>query len=53
MDEEGDTEPLGSSGDRAALESREGGQESLWWSLVGALPSRLHSETKKISCRSW
>lgn len=39
VDKVGDMEPLGFAGDRAALESREGEQESLCWSLVRALPS--------------
>lgn len=53
MDKEGDMEPLGYAGDRAALESGEGGQESSCWSPVRALPSRLHPEPSKLSRRSW
>lgn len=53
VDKEGDMEPLGYTGDRAALESGEGGQESSCWSPVRALPSRLHPEPSKLSRRSW
>lgn len=36
----------------AALESREGGQESLCWSPVRVLPSHLHPEPSKLSRQS-
>lgn len=56
MDKEGDMEPLGFAGDRAALGSGEGGQEALCWSLVRVLPSAedvddLQPSTR--SCQSW
>lgn len=44
IDEQGDR---GSAGDRAALESREGGQEAWGWSPLRALLSSLHPEPRE------